>query len=77
MSIAYCNTEHMPEDFFTKSLQGCLFVRFHDVIMGWKQIDTLHMVPPLTKKNVGDMDEDESRKKAKEKYMGKKKFTWI
>ena len=35
MSIAYCSTEHMLADLFTKALQGALFAKFSDVIMGW------------------------------------------
>ena len=35
MSIAYCSTEHMLADFFTKYLQGSLFVEFCEVIVGW------------------------------------------
>ena len=32
----------MLADFFTKPLQGKLFHKFRDVIMGWKHINTLH-----------------------------------
>ena len=39
--IEYCQTEKMLADFFTKPLQGELFRRFRDVIMGHKHIDTL------------------------------------
>ena len=31
---------------FTKSLQGNLFEKFYEMIMGWKNIDTLQMGPP-------------------------------
>ena len=31
----------MLADFFTKPLQGALFNKFRDVIMGWKHINTL------------------------------------
>ena len=41
MSIAYCRTEHTLADFFTRVLQGALFVKFCKVIMGWKHIDIL------------------------------------
>ena len=54
-SIAYCITEHMLAYFFTKSLQGALFAKFHDVIMGWKHVDTLQMGPPSTKENAGNI----------------------
>ena len=39
--IEYCPTEKMLADFFTKPLQGELFRRFRDVIMGHKHINTL------------------------------------
>ena len=52
MEIQYCSTEHMLAGFFMKALQGALFVRFCDVIMGWKHVDTLHMGPPSTKEHV-------------------------
>ena len=53
ISIAYCSTEHMLTDFFTKALQGSLFANFCDVIMGWKHVDTLQMGPSSTKERVG------------------------
>ena len=52
ISILYCSTEHMLADFFTESLQGALFAKFRDVIMGWKHIDNLHIVPPSIKEHV-------------------------
>ena len=33
MSIAYCSPYHMLADFFTKALQGALFVKLREVIM--------------------------------------------
>ena len=39
--VKYCPTEAMLADFFTKLLQGGLFHRFRDVIMGWKPISSL------------------------------------
>ena len=40
---------------FTKSLQGDLFAKFHDVIVGWKNVDTLQRIPPSTKERVGNV----------------------
>jgi hypothetical protein len=37
----YCPTEQMLADFFTKHLQGKLFRRLREAIMGRKRIDTL------------------------------------
>ena len=61
MSISYCSTYHMLAYFFTKSLQSALFVKFRELIMAWKHIDTLYIGPPSTKERVGNMYEVESR----------------
>ena len=55
MSMAYCSTENMLAYFFTKSLQGALFAKFCDVIMGWKHVDTLQMGPTSTNDLVGNL----------------------
>ena len=54
--IPYCSTDHMLVDFFTKYLQGSLFVKFREVIIVWKHIDTLHMGLTSTKESVVNMD---------------------
>ena len=47
LEIKYCPTHIMIADYFTKPLQGKLFHRLREVIMGWKHIDTLNdMIPP-------------------------------
>ena len=48
MLITYFSTEQILADFLAKSVQGSLFVKFCEVIMIWKQIYTLQMVPPST-----------------------------
>ena len=57
ISIAYCSTEHMLVYFFTKALQGVLFVKFREVIKGCKNIYTLQMEPPSTNEYVGNVDD--------------------
>ena len=42
----------MLAEFFTKALQGALFAKVCDMIMGWKNVDTLQMEPPSTKECV-------------------------
>jgi hypothetical protein len=37
----------MVADFFTKPLQGSLFKKFRDVIMGHKHMDTLALLAPM------------------------------
>ena len=36
----------MLADFFTKPLQGALFTTFRDVVLGYRQVDSLHSVLP-------------------------------
>ena len=39
IKILYCPTEEMLADFFTKCLQGSLFRKFRDIVMGYTSID--------------------------------------
>ena len=39
--VEYCPSLSMLADFFTKPLQGQLFIKFKEVLMGWKPITTL------------------------------------
>ena len=45
--IRHCPTLQMVSDFFTKPLQGHLFRKFRDVIMGDKHMDTLAIDRPM------------------------------
>jgi hypothetical protein len=55
IQIRHCPTLSMLADFFTKPLQGTLFVKFRDVILGHKHIDSLPSVPmPTIEERVGD-----------------------
>ena len=42
----------MLADFFTKALQGAIFAKFRDIVMGWKHVDTLQIGPSSTKEHV-------------------------
>jgi hypothetical protein len=42
IKVEYCPTEKMIADFFTKPLQGNLFRKFRDVVMGYKHISSLY-----------------------------------
>jgi hypothetical protein len=46
IDLQHCPTEQMLADFFTKPLQGSLFRKFRDVIMGHQHIDTLKSTSP-------------------------------
>ena len=50
ITIEYCPTEIMLADSFTKPLQGFVFHRFRDFIMGWKTIESLDESGPIGKK---------------------------
>jgi hypothetical protein len=41
ITLTHCDTEAMLADFFTKPLQGGLFIKFKDIIMGHKHINDL------------------------------------
>jgi hypothetical protein len=42
IAIQYCPTKQMIADYFTKPLQGELFYKFRDQIMGVVPMDTIH-----------------------------------
>ena len=45
IEVQYCPTERMIADFFTKPLQGNLFKRFRDIVLGYKHISSIHEEP--------------------------------
>ena len=49
-SIDHCNIPAMLADYFTKPLQGSLFLRLREVVMGWTHVDTLQNCAPPPKK---------------------------
>ena len=49
-SVEYCNTLEMLADFFTKPLQGSLFLCLRVVIMRWVHVDILQDYVPPPKK---------------------------
>jgi hypothetical protein len=52
VSVRHCPTEKMVADYMSKALQGKLFVRFRNVIMGWQHISTLFDIFSSTEKRV-------------------------
>ena len=72
MSIAYCNTEHMLVDLFTKLLQGSLFVKLHGLIMGWKHKYNLKMGPTSTNDCVVNINKIEPSKEVIKSNIEKK-----
>jgi KUP system potassium uptake protein len=65
--VTYCPTEQMLADFFTKPLQGGLFRKLKEVVMGHKHVDSLKEGVTLaaTKERVGESDIARKREKGK------------
>ncbi len=40
-TVEYCHTHSMLADFFSKALQGKLFQKYREELMGWKHVDSL------------------------------------
>jgi hypothetical protein len=80
--IRHCPTLEMLADFFTKPLQGALFRKFRDVILGYKHISTLsEPVDTVAQERVGerptDGDSSASEIEGTEKdTLQQKKLTW-
>ncbi len=68
-TIEYCPTECMLADFFTKPLQGALFTKLREVVMGWKHVDTLRndSMSPI-KERVGKHVSGDSARKPRKSY---------
>jgi hypothetical protein len=45
ISVVYCPTDEMLADFFTKPLQGSLFLKFRPVLLGHCHVNTLTKSP--------------------------------
>jgi hypothetical protein len=48
IDVQYCPTEQILADFFTKPLQGNIFRKFREVILGHKYIDSLKRITTIT-----------------------------
>jgi hypothetical protein len=61
IEIRHCPTLQMLADFFTKPLQGNLFRKFRDVVLGYKNINALTLTTPIpTEERVGDRAETDA-----------------
>jgi hypothetical protein len=62
ITIRHCPTLQMLGDFFTKPLQGALFRRFRDVLLGYKHVDTLALANPVpsVEERVGESRTDDN-----------------
>jgi hypothetical protein len=56
ITVRHCPTLQMLADFLTKPLQGALFRKFRDVILGYKHVDSLNLAPqPEIEERVGSI----------------------
>lgn len=62
IDLTHCPTEQMLADFFTKPLQGNLFRKFRDVILGYKHISSLSQVVPDAEERVETQENPRSKK---------------
>jgi hypothetical protein len=77
--IRHCPTLEMLADFFTKPLQGALFRKFRDVILGYKHIDTLTgFVDAVAQERVGERptDNDSTASEYGKNMIQQKKVSW-
>jgi hypothetical protein len=56
IDVQYCPTEQMLADFVTRPLQGSLFRKFREVIMGQKHIDSLKTTTTNTSQERAEKD---------------------
>jgi hypothetical protein len=79
ITIRHCPTLAMLADFFTKPLQGALFRKFRDVILGYKHVNTLSkLVDTAARERVGERpaDVDLTSTKIKENTIQGKQLSW-
>ena len=61
IKIRHCPTEQMLGDFFTKPLQGSLFRKFRDAILGYSHVDSLKDSSTMpTEERVGDKQDSQT-----------------
>ena len=52
VAIQYCPTKKMVADYFTKPLQGALFYKFRDQIMGVVEMEPIQGTDPINHRSV-------------------------
>ena len=57
VAIQYFTTKKMVADYFTKPLQGALFYKFRDQIMGVVEMETILGVDPINHRSVLESDQ--------------------
>ena len=58
IDVRHCPILSILADFFTKPLNGSLFRKFRDVILGYKPVSSLReILPPDVEEHVGNNDQ--------------------
>jgi hypothetical protein len=66
ITIQHCPTDHMLVAFFTNPLQGNLFRKFRDILLGYKHTRTLKpSIPCLDEERVGNLVKEQEGNKPK------------
>ncbi|CAJ1957919.1 unnamed protein product [Cylindrotheca closterium] len=77
IEVQYCPTEKMFADFFTKPLQGNLFRKLRDVVLGYKHIDSLFQTEESSsQERVGSQDQREDYVSSDDSPSEVKKMSW-
>ena len=63
LKVKYCPTDKMLADFMSKPVQGSLFQKFRNAIMGWEHIHTLYDVNDTTKEHVEKSEQNLNKPK--------------
>ena len=61
INLIHCPTAIMIADYFTKPLQGALFVKFRDIIMGITHFSTLDEPTPVVLRSVLESPDSKSK----------------
>ena len=63
IEVKHCPTGKMLADFMSKPIQGSLFTRFREVLMGWKHISTLFSIHDQSEECVENCEENKQKAK--------------
>ena len=62
VSVEHCPTDRMIADFFTKPLQGALFIKFRDVILGHKPVSSIILDEGSSSKERVEVNKNQGKK---------------
>ena len=62
VSVEHCPTDRMIADFFTKPLQGALFIKFRDVTLGHKPVSSIILDEGSSSKERVEVNKNQRKK---------------